>query len=486
MKIYLLFKSFQHHKWPEHAVELDNHFTGIGALCIAAAIEKAFPDIETECIETYEETNQEELLEKISDATHIGFSLYSWNLSFFKSIAQIIKQRNPQVVLFAGGAEVIHNLENCKQLNLFDVLVYGEGELAIVKIVDQWLHNEIPDPVVDIPIHDLSTLPSPWTTKFWNPKSAYQEWELTRGCIFRCSYCGYRKHNGIEVDRVSGVRRFSWERINDELDVFIQKGINEITIQDCAFNYNLKWAMRLLDLFIEKAPNIEFHFEMKPELLNEEILCKIGKIKNPLIAYGVQSIHPHVLRNVNRAVVPKEKYIEIERLCKKYHIRTQADLIFGLPGDTLEGFFESIDFVASLEPTNLQVTQLMLTSFIDLYNERDIWGIKSIEGYPYWTIRTNTMSEEDFRMARKVSYAVPVLYQNKEADSGPTIVSHLKILGIRPSTFFQKLSEHVRAIDEMNIDLISPIAEDLTPGAYKIAQKIVEEEYIKQLGNYND
>ncbi len=457
----------------------EDRYAATGILCVASIIEKTFPSVELECIESPRDSTPEGLLVRIPEGvTHIGISLYSWNLPFFKKVVKEIKQRSPQVVLFAGGPEVTYNLETCKQLKLFDVLIVGEGELSAVKIVDQWIRNEIPDPVVHTPIPDLSLLPSPWASRFWTLDNC-EHWELTRGCLFNCSYCKYVKtENELNTPRI---RKFSWERINEELDLFIQKGGIQLSIDDCVFNSDLKWTLNLLDLFIQKAPAVKFIFKVRIETLTEEFISRASKLKEVALILGLQSIHPKVLLSANRPPVTKEKVIEIENLCKKYKIKTRIDLIAGLPEDTLEGFFESLDFVISLEPASIQAGVLMLLTESSLYLKRNDLEILWQKDFPFWITQTKAMSREGVKIAQEVARILPLIY-NIDGHRNFPLMDHIRALGIRPSDFLLKLIKAIKVIP--NKDRVFAESEDTPSEAQGIMESLLEEEYQKAIGNY--
>ena len=112
----------------------------LGAACIASAIKnsretKDKVHVKLEVMTMEDKNFEERLTESIirQNPKYVLFSVYVWNRFLLESTARNIKEKLPDSILIAGGPEVTANplsLEN------FDYRVSGEGEIAVVKLLD--------------------------------------------------------------------------------------------------------------------------------------------------------------------------------------------------------------------------------------------------------------------------------------------------------------------------------------------------------------
>ncbi len=235
----------------------------LSAANIAAMVARTFPELDVASRESFYDESPEDFASRIGDGTHIGFSLYTWSDKYLYAVAAILKARNPNVVLFAGGPEVALHPETILTRAPFDTVVVGDGEQATVELVRLWLAGKSTERIVHAPVQDLSNLPSPWLDGFAKP-SQITLWELSRGCPFNCSYC--YEHM---VGSAQTVRYFNIDRIKEELKLFVKSGVKGLALLDSTFNISKQRANELLDYFYEIAPHIEFQLEARPERFHQ-------------------------------------------------------------------------------------------------------------------------------------------------------------------------------------------------------------------------
>lgn len=443
----------------------------LGTLSVAAAISGKFTkeQVELVCIEGNGRESASDFIELLNDATHVGFSLYAWSSEILCEVAKALKSRN--VALFAGGNDVTYYTDRFEQMNLFDVLVVGEGELGALDTIDKWLKGEKQDRIVDIPIPYLTNLPSPWLSEFVDLSvlsTLSSFWELSRGCPFRCSYCciswGYKP--GL-------VRHFSKERIQNEIEVFKNYGdnIGQIFVLDSTFNYDKKKAIEILKQLALNISNVPFVFCVRSEFLDDEIISYLGKLNNILIRYGIQSIHTKVLKNINRAPIDREHLIKIQELCDKYGVKVGVDLILGLPSDTFDGFCESVDFISSLGVHNIISFTLMLPPVSDLYKKREEWNMNIMKEYPNFIMSTDTMSEDDMARATRVSMVCNAIY-NDGIESGTDVVSMLDVLNMKPSEFMEQLGEYIGVQANSRTSILDAKIENIKERALEFLERL--------------
>ncbi len=264
----------------------------------------------------------------------IGLSMYIWNRDFLVKTAAIIKESNKDIIIFAGGAEITASALSLMDNDNFDYLVRGEGEIPFVYLLDYLLgkDNLKPEKLLKMSyLNDLELIPSPFLNSNLDPGEwEGLLWELSRGCPYNCSFCS-------ESRGVKGVRYYSEERIRNELILFEEKKVDQVFVLDPTFNINKTRALNIIKLIKENSPNIHFTFEIRAELLDKELAESFAELHCSL-QIGLQSSQVDVLKNVNRSLNTKQFSDKIG-LLNKYGAVFGLDLIYGLPGDTLHGFF---------------------------------------------------------------------------------------------------------------------------------------------------
>ncbi len=255
-------------------------------------------------------------------------------------------------------------------------------------------------------------------------------WELSRGCPFNCGFC-------FESRGVNTVRKFSIERIKKELDIIVESGLEQVFVLDPTFNIDRKRAKEILNLIKEKAPDIHFTFEARSEFLDPETAALFAEITCSL-QIGLQSTSLEVLKNVNRTFDAEDFYEKIQMLHESGAVYG-FDIIYGLPSDTLELFFDSIDYAVSMQPNHLDIFPLAVLKGTDLYDKSEDFGIKWRKSDPYTVISTPCFPEKNISKASQTADAVDLFYNKGKAVSFLPVI--LENLQLSPSEFFVNFSD---------------------------------------------
>lgn len=328
----------------------------LGPAMLAAMLERELPSaLDVEILDLYLEQSAAVCAEQIRCAApdFVGFSMYMWNRELTVEIAQTLRCSDPGMLLFAGGPEVSLARKD-DFAGVMDFVLPGECEESIVPTMEHLLAGGLPQdlvtPVSGKPVEDLSRLPSPFLEKTLDPRD-YEGvlWELSRGCPFKCDFC-------YESRGHSGIRRFPMDRIAAELRLFSEAGVDQVFVLDPTFNFDTERAKEILRLIGEIAPEIHFDFEVRSESIDEELAALFASIGCSL-QIGLQSVSNAVLKNVNRTIDPED-------FEKKVFLLHEAgavygfDLIYGLPGDSFDGFCASLDFVMGFIPNHVDIFPL--------------------------------------------------------------------------------------------------------------------------------
>jgi radical SAM superfamily enzyme YgiQ (UPF0313 family) len=370
-----------------------------------------------------------------SEPDLVGFSMYVWNRTQTLAIAALLKAAQPGIVLFAGGAEATADAAGVLADPAMDFVLPGEGEDLIVAALRRLLDGATPQAIAawarPTPVKDLSSLPSPFLDGTLRPEDyGGALWELSRGCPFTCDFC-------FEARGTAGTRRIAPARAEAELELFAARGIAEVFVLDPTFNYHKVQAKQVLRLIAAKAPDIHFFFEVRSEFLDPEMAELFAAIRCTL-QIGLQSAHDAVLRHISRSFDPRDFEAKL-LLLHQAGVPYGFDLIYGLPGDSLEGFCDSVDFAMGLVPNHLDIFRLSVLPGTRLAETAPALELEHEAHNPYRVLSSPTFGSEALTRAGRIAHGCDVLYNQGKAV--PWFGMLLEALELPPSAVFAAFAD---------------------------------------------
>ena len=121
----------------------------------------------------------------------------------------------------------------------------------------------------------------------------------------------------------------------------LDRGLKQFKFVDRTFNLNIAVSKMLLEFFRARyQPRMFFHFEMIPDRLPAELREVIAKFPPGALQFevGVQTFNPEVGHNISRRQNYERLADNFNYLRNETSVHIHADLIVGLPGETLESF----------------------------------------------------------------------------------------------------------------------------------------------------
>ena len=358
----------------------------------------------------------------------------------------------PRLFLFAGGPDASARPEGLATDagGPFDFVVRGEGEAAVVALFRTFAADaratvaELQACSDGAAVLDLTALASPWLDGTLDPsKRDGVLWELARGCTFACSYC-------FESKGERRVRYFPQERIEAELAAFEkaaleENGVKSVFVLDPTFNADKERARRILDRIASKKSGIHFHFEVRAETLDRGLAKRFAAI-GASIQIGLQSSDPVVCSLVGRKL---EKGLFASRigLLNDEGAVFGLDLIYGLPGDRLEGWFQSLDFALGLYPNNLDLFRLAVLPGTELWDRAGELGLDHDKDAPYLVRSTPLLPAAALDKAERLAHATDLFYNKGRAVAWFNQV--LSPLGVRPSVFLDDFSRFMDRVPQL-------------------------------------
>jgi radical SAM superfamily enzyme YgiQ (UPF0313 family) len=331
----------------------------------------------------------------------ISFSVYIWNTRQTYEVVSIIKRLRPETILVLGGPEVSYETEQQAICRLADYTIKGEGDFLFRELCEDLLLR------LERPASKWISGPLPEIQKIVSPYSYYSDEDIknriiyveaSRGCPYKCEYCL------SSLDKQ--VRGFELDAFLSDLDRLIQRGSRQFKFLDRTFNLSVSICIRILEFFLERMNlGLFIHFEMVPDRLPVELRELIRRFPPGALQFeiGIQTWNPEVSKLVSR----RQDYAKIREnfhfLTRETGVHLHADLIVGLPGETLESFGQGFDSLLQLAPHEIQVGILKRLRGTPICRHDQEWEMVYQEESPYVVLQTKTM---DFTTIQKlVRYA---------------------------------------------------------------------------------
>jgi len=352
----------------------------------------------------------------------LGISVSIWNhLATIELLKELEKHRreglNPVVVL--GGPEVSHLSEQAEIFRYADYVIRGDGEIAFKTLCEEILSNGRDfcskprggQPLfIDAQNADAGKIKSAYhlyTDEDLTKKLVYVE--ASRGCPFSCEFC-------LSAVKNSGgaVREFPIESFLNDMEELVRRGAKTFKFLDRTFNINIKRAVCIMEFFLkkieEKKGDIIVHFEMAASLFPPELRETLARFPAGTLRLetGIQTLNPEVSARIGRLSNPDKELEAIRFLAEKTNAVIHADLIAGLPGESLASFGNGFDRLAgcllngafhesektrSRAEIQLGILKLLPGAPISRHNETFKMRYNSLP--PYEIEETSTMSAHD-------------------------------------------------------------------------------------------
>ena len=283
----------------------------------------------------------------------IGFGVYIWNVTETNVVIAVIKRVRPEIKIILGGPEVSYETEGQPIVALADHVITGEGDLKFTEVCRELLvavRNDLPK-IIPAELPDFSRIALPYgfyTDADLAHRLVYVE--ASRGCPFTCEFC----LSSLDIP----VRQVPLDKFLAAMQKLLDRGLKQFKFVDRTFNLHLATSRTILEFFLARhQPGQFYHFEMIPDRLPVELREIIAQFPPGALQFevGVQTFNPEVGQNISRRQDYERMADNFNFLRKATSIHIHADLIVGLPGETIESFAAGFDRLIALGPQEIQV-----------------------------------------------------------------------------------------------------------------------------------
>ena len=346
----------------------------------------------------------------------IGLGVYIWNVTPATELVATLKRLRPDVIVILGGPEVSYETEQQEVVQLADYVITGEADLKFAEVCGRLLERRSSSrrdgsepanlkqagselgaqpKIIPAPLPDYSQLALPY--RFYSDDDVAHRViyvEASRGCPFTCEFC----LSSLDVP----VRAVALDSFLGEMQQLLDRGVRQFKFVDRTFNLNMATSRKILEFFLTRhQPENFYHFEMIPDRLPAELREVIARFPPGSLQFevGVQTFNEHVGGLISRRQNNSRLEENFRFLRHETSVHIHADLIVGLPGESVESFAAGFDRLIALRPHEIQVGILKRLRGTPIVRHDAEWEMVYSPHPPYEILRTKLI---DFATMQKL------------------------------------------------------------------------------------
>ena len=410
----------------------------------------------------------------------IGLGVYIWNAEETLQVVKLLKKVSPETVIILGGPEVTYEVEQQEITGLVDYVITGQADIEFRKTCLSILNNLKP----------LHKIIKPQQFKLSEIKLPYDEYtdediknrviyvEASRGCPFKCEFCL------SSLDKT--VYPFELTIFLGEMQKLYDRGVRSFKFIDRTFNLKIATSIKIMEFFLSKmeTDKVYLHFELIPDHLPEKLKAVMQRFPEDSLQFeiGIQSLNPDIQDIISRKQDNEKVESNMSWIRNNTSAHIHADLIIGLPGETLASFATGFNELVTMNPHEIQVGVLKRLRGTPIIRHTEEYDMRYSPTAPYEILSNNII---DFSTMQKLKRFAR--YWDMIANSGRFKHTKMFLLGNKPFENFLHLTTWLHAETDQTHKIALPRLFSLLFNFMTTVLKLDQQETIKfLLRDYED
>lgn len=376
----------------------------MGIICLGSYLKKNNYDVRALDSRVYSRSEFETVLRKeLEGAFLVGVSVMTSYIGEALNILNFVKQYNNKIKTVLGGIHASLFPEQTIRYPLVDFVVFGEGELPLLGLVERLFNNEDSFEGIDnlyfkkdgnvffrnaVKFIDVNELPIPdynlvdveryITRRFSDGRWGRQlEYQSSRGCPSRCSFC---------VNTI--INKRYWRQKDPAKIIEEIKALKEQFILDS--------VLFIDESFFPKKKNIELIANGMKELsIMWEANCRADYFKDKniddaflkflsscgltTVRIGIESGSQDILDLLKKDIT-KYDIINAVKMCSKNNVFACCSFMIGLPNETKRDIIETLNIIHQIESISKNLVILIGPQVFRPYPGGEIYDLCKKEG----------------------------------------------------------------------------------------------------------
>jgi radical SAM superfamily enzyme YgiQ (UPF0313 family) len=398
MKILLIYPAPPRTSWPRG--DFRSMWVPDGLACIATVLRRAGHQVAVHMREATLDKNGFDwddadrqlraLLQEFSPEM-VGLSVNTPSVPEAGALAGLVKELVGRHVLVVAGGPHPTALpkEFLRECPSIDVVVVGEGELAMAELAEKGATPSVAgivfregDTFVHTPprplVHDLDTLgppaydlfdmayyaqqPNRWLIRYIPLRST--NIRTSRGCTNRCRFCAGHLVGGL------GVRMHSIPYVIEQVRQAVDRwGVEAIRFEDDTLGADRERLLELCEAMRQEGLHRRVRWDgcLRADQADAEVLAAMKSAGCIQVEFGFESGSDEALRRLGKRSTADLNRRAVQ-LTHEAGLRIFADIMVGLPGETLADLEATVRFLRWARPEIIVASRLYPLPGTPIYN----------------------------------------------------------------------------------------------------------------------
>lgn len=310
----------------------------------------------------------------LKDYDWVGFYVMTWTYRQAVEMLKIIKINHPNIKSILGGP---HATCMGDPLGMFDFVVPGEGEEAIVEVVEtssvskKALLSDLNR--VSFPAWDLLQVDK--YRDIFTRHKRFATMIASRGCPFNCVFCDRKNRMGNKW-RVRSV-----DNVIKEIRLLKYAfGVKEIMFYDDNFVFYKDWINDFCLTLIKSKLDIAWECRTRVDTVDPDILWLMKSAGCYRIRYGMESGNDRILKSLKKGITV-EQIKDCVKMTRKAGIEIFAYFMMGSPYETKKEWQDTLDLALWVNAEFTVISKTILIVGSELFD----WAVENKRIAPdYW------------------------------------------------------------------------------------------------------
>lgn len=288
----------------------------------------------------------------IRNLDNSDFHAFHSYLSLPAKLVAAIRRELPEAIVVLGGSAGTVDPERVLECVTADHLILGEGEEAMVTLLDALDRGETPPKVLGDPVaggpnrvartEDLK----PPRLYQWTPMASYLKGDAgypvqtKRGCPLKCSYCTYGRIEGKRY------RKLHPEAVADEIQGAMEQGIRDFEFVDSTFNLPIQHTLEVVETLLRRRLFANYHGTgMHPSKLPDELLDGMKRAGFRQVVLTAESAADSMLKSYGKSYTQPALVSAADQL-RRHRLGALWVFLLAGPGETEATVEETLAFIA--------------------------------------------------------------------------------------------------------------------------------------------
>lgn len=295
----------------------------------------------------------------------VGFTVFETGFHWVKQICDFIKERHPSIITVAGGYYPTLAPEEVIRHDSVDVICRGEGEYALLELVDGletnkdiksienlWVkeNGEIHENKIRQLIENLDDLP-PWDREMFDYQAHLNMSKkgdrnikvmASRGCPYHCTYCSNLYFKELYPNKNRYFRMRTVDHVIEEL-IYLKNNFDfdYVGFHDDNLTLFPAWLKEFSEKYRQKI-GIPFYCAARVETCFEKNLDSLKKAGCFMVLIGLECGDEGYRKEMMNRKMTNELILDACKRIKKRRLFLWTFNMVGMPGETRRHLLKTV------------------------------------------------------------------------------------------------------------------------------------------------